>query len=41
MKALFDSHDVFVWLPTGYGKNLRYQALPFLIGSELGFANTV
>ena len=23
-------HDGFVWLPTGFGKSLRFQALPFV-----------
>ena len=28
IEAVYNAHDVFVWLPTGYGKSLGYQALP-------------
>ena len=38
MKAAFDGHDVFMWLPTGYGKSLCY--LPFMIDSKLGLVDT-
>ena len=36
VKAVYDGKDVFVWLPTGFGKSLCYQILPFVFDHKLG-----
>ena len=35
VKAVYEGGDVFVWLPTGFGKSVCYEALPFVFDFKL------
>lgn len=40
IRAIYERKNVFVWLPTGFGKSFCYQALPFVMDHKLGLIGT-
>ena len=41
IRAVYNGNDVFVWLPTGFGKSICFQTLPFLFDFKLGLVQSV
>ena len=41
IKYICEGKDVFLWLPTGFGKSLRYKVLPFVFDDKLGRHDSV
>ena len=35
VKAIYEGKDVFLWLPTGFGKSMCYEVLPFVFDDKL------
>ena len=35
IRAIYEGKDVFVWLPTGFGKSFCYEAIPFVLDWKL------
>jgi len=36
IKAIYEGKDVFLWLPTGFGKSMWYEVLPIVFDDKLG-----
>ena len=39
VKYMYEGKDVFVWVPTGFGKSVCYKVLPFVFDVKLGSGN--
>ena len=35
IRSVYDGNDVFLWLPTGFGKSVCYEVLPFLFDYKM------
>ena len=34
IKCIHDGKDIFLWLPTGFGKSICYETLPFVFNCK-------
>ena len=41
IEHIFNGSDVFVWLPTGFGKSICYQVLPYLFDAKFGTSKQI
>ena len=41
VKSVYEGKDVFLWLPTGFGKSLCYEVLPFVFDVKLARLDSV
>ena len=41
MKCIYEGKDVFLWLPTGFGKSICYEILPFVFDVKLARMDSV
>ena len=41
VRHVYEGKDVFVWLPTGFGKSLCYDMLPFVLDVKRGRGDSV
>ena len=38
---MYEGRDVFLWLPTGFGKSIYYEVLPFVFDLKLESENSI
>ena len=41
INCIYEGKDVFLWLPTGFGKSLCYEVQPFVFDEKLGKDNSI
>lgn len=41
VKCMYEGKDVFLWLPTGFGKSICYEVLPFVFDVKLARVDSV